>query len=100
MSRIAVGIEYDGSGFAGWQQQADAPSLQQAVQQALVRTTGSQSWKLISPGETLDVIGDIVFRLNTASTVPIAAAIAVIVALVLASVVVLERRVRGVEVVT
>ena len=72
----------------------------QAVQQALVRTTGSQSWKLISPGETLDVIGDIVFRLNTASTVPIAAAIAVIVALVLASVVVLERRVRGVEVVT
>jgi len=73
----------------------------QAVQQALVRTTGSRTWALISPGETLDVIGDSVFRLsNTGSTVPIAAAIAVIVVLVTTSIVVLERRVRGVEVVT
>ena len=72
----------------------------QAVQQALVRTTGSRSWALISPGETLDVIGDTVFRINTTSTVPTVAAIAVVVALVVASVVVLERRVRGVEVVT
>ena len=72
----------------------------QAVQQALVRTTGSRSWALISPGETLDVIGDTVFRLNTGSTVPLAAAIAVVAALVVASILVLERRVRGVEVVT
>jgi len=72
----------------------------QAVQQALVRTTGSRSWALISPGETLDVIADTVFRLNTGSTVPIAAAIAVVAALVVASIVTLERRVRGVEVVT
>ena len=72
----------------------------QAVQQALVRTTGSRSWSLISPGETLDVIGDTVFRINTTSTVPTGAAIAVVVALVIASLVVLERRVRGVEVVT
>lgn len=37
MPRIAVGIEYDGSGFAGWQQQAEAPTIQRAVQQALSR---------------------------------------------------------------
>ena len=37
MARIAVGIEYDGSGFAGWQQQVEAPSIQQVVQQALAR---------------------------------------------------------------
>ncbi len=35
MARIAVGIEYDGSGFAGWQQQVDAASIQQQVQAAL-----------------------------------------------------------------
>lgn len=72
----------------------------QAVQQALVRTTGSRFWSLLSPGETLDVIGDTVFRINTTSTVPLAAAIAVVAGLVIASLVVLERRVRGVEVVT
>nr|PZN66843.1 MAG: tRNA pseudouridine(38-40) synthase TruA [Pseudomonadota bacterium] len=37
MPRIAVGIEYDGSGFAGWQQQAEAPSIQRTVQEALAR---------------------------------------------------------------
>jgi len=37
MSRIAVGIEYDGNDFAGWQQQAHALSIQQAVQEALAK---------------------------------------------------------------
>lgn len=37
MARIAVGIEYDGSGFAGWQQQEHAPSIQQVLQQAIGR---------------------------------------------------------------
>jgi tRNA pseudouridine38-40 synthase len=37
MTRIAVGIEYDGSGFAGWQQQERAPSIQQALQQSIGR---------------------------------------------------------------
>jgi tRNA pseudouridine38-40 synthase len=37
MTRIAVGIEYDGSGLAGWQQQEQAPSIQQALQLALGR---------------------------------------------------------------
>lgn len=35
MARIAVGLEYDGSGFAGWQKQVDAPSVQEALQAAL-----------------------------------------------------------------
>jgi tRNA pseudouridine38-40 synthase len=35
MARIAVGIEYDGSSFSGWQQQVEVPSVQQAVQSAL-----------------------------------------------------------------
>jgi tRNA pseudouridine38-40 synthase len=35
MARIAVGLEYDGNGFAGWQKQLDAPSVQEALQMAL-----------------------------------------------------------------
>jgi tRNA pseudouridine38-40 synthase len=37
MGRIAVGIEYDGTGYHGWQQQTEARSVQQDVQQALGR---------------------------------------------------------------
>lgn len=33
--RIAVGIEYDGARYAGWQRQADADSVQSRVEQAL-----------------------------------------------------------------
>ena len=35
--RIAVGIEYNGSGYAGWQTQASAPTLQATIEQALGR---------------------------------------------------------------
>jgi tRNA pseudouridine38-40 synthase len=35
MARIAVGVEYDGSSFSGWQQQDEVPSVQQALQAAL-----------------------------------------------------------------
>ncbi len=35
MARIAVGLEYDGSSFAGWQRQVDAPSVQEVLQAAL-----------------------------------------------------------------
>jgi tRNA pseudouridine38-40 synthase len=35
VQRIAVGIEYDGSRYAGWQRQADAPSIQAEVERAL-----------------------------------------------------------------
>jgi tRNA pseudouridine38-40 synthase len=35
MGRIAVGIEYDGTSFCGWQQQPGAPSIQATVEAAL-----------------------------------------------------------------
>ena len=37
MTRIAVGIEYDGAAYSGWQQQAAAHSIQAALEQALSR---------------------------------------------------------------
>jgi tRNA pseudouridine38-40 synthase len=38
MTRFAVGLEYDGSGLSGWQQQpAGVPSVQEPVQRALAR---------------------------------------------------------------
>jgi len=35
MSRIAVGIEYDGSAYAGWQSQPGTSTIQQSVERAL-----------------------------------------------------------------
>jgi tRNA pseudouridine38-40 synthase len=35
MQRIAVGIEYDGTRYAGWQRQAEVPTVQAAVERAL-----------------------------------------------------------------
>lgn len=37
MSRVALGLEYDGSDFAGWQAQTDALGVQSVVEQALSR---------------------------------------------------------------
>jgi tRNA pseudouridine38-40 synthase len=41
MGRIAVGIEYDGTGYHGWQQQTEVGSIQQEVQRALSRIADS-----------------------------------------------------------
>jgi len=35
--RLALGIEYDGSGFFGWQRQRQTPTVQECVEQALSR---------------------------------------------------------------
>ena len=35
MTRFAVGVEYDGSGYSGWQQQESAPSVQHELSVAL-----------------------------------------------------------------
>lgn len=35
--RLAAGVEYDGSGFYGWQRQRQSPTVQECVEQALAR---------------------------------------------------------------
>ena len=41
-TRIAFGLEYDGSGYRGWQSQSDSPSIQDAVNHALSRVADHQ----------------------------------------------------------
>jgi len=41
MTRIALGIEYDGSAFAGWQWQAGQRSVQACVEQAVAKVAGA-----------------------------------------------------------
>ncbi|TPM64129.1 tRNA pseudouridine(38-40) synthase TruA [Mesorhizobium sp. B2-2-4] len=42
MPRFRLDIEYDGSLFAGWQHQADQPTVQQAIEQAIEKFCGQQ----------------------------------------------------------
>ena len=51
MSRIAVGVEYDGSAFSGWQLQQDAPSVQQALESAL-GTVANAPVRVVAAGRT------------------------------------------------
>jgi ABC-2 type transport system permease protein len=71
-----------------------------AMYQALRQMTGSRAWALISPEDVLDVVAAVIFRSPGTPSVPMWAALAVIAVLIAASVWTLERRVRGVEVVT
>ncbi|MGB0658861.1 MAG: tRNA pseudouridine(38-40) synthase TruA [Mangrovicoccus sp.] len=41
MPRYALKVEYHGAPFAGWQRQADQPSVQQAIEEALRKLDGS-----------------------------------------------------------
>ncbi len=49
--RIAAGIEYDGSAFAGWQTQPHAPSVQDAVERAFSRVA-NHAVKVTCAGRT------------------------------------------------
>lgn len=40
MSRFKIIIEYEGSGFVGWQRQENGPSVQQAIEEAIARFCG------------------------------------------------------------
>lgn len=51
MNRIALGIEYDGSRFHGWQHQTNVPSVQAAVEIALSRVA-NQSIAVSCAGRT------------------------------------------------
>lgn len=49
--RYAIGIEYDGTGFCGWQRQDHSPSVQLSVEQALSRVA-NHSATVICAGRT------------------------------------------------
>ena len=66
---------------------------------ALQRITGSGLWALISPRDMLTVIGDAAFRIPGERALPLWAALLGVMVIIGASVLVLERRIRGVEVV-
>ena len=51
MPRIALGIEYDGWAYSGWQQQAHARSVQAGLQSALARVAGHEV-VLVAAGRT------------------------------------------------
>ncbi len=51
MARYKILLEYDGSGFVGWQRQDNGFSVQQAVEEAIERFSG-QSVKVFGAGRT------------------------------------------------
>jgi hypothetical protein len=71
-----------------------------AMYQALSAITGSRAWAWMSPEDTLDIIADSIFRVTTVPAMPVPAAVLTVILLIAASIWILERRVRGVEVVT
>jgi ABC-2 type transport system permease protein len=71
-----------------------------AMYQALRQITTSNAWAAISPRDTMNVIADGVFRIKGSQPISFLAAIVVVIVLIAVSMWVLERRVRGVEVVT
>jgi ABC-2 type transport system permease protein len=71
-----------------------------AMYQALSAITGSRAWAWISPEDTLDVLANAIFRVPGAPVMPVPIALIAVAVLITASLLILERRVRGVEVVT
>ena len=88
-SRRFVGIMYAGLIF-----------FTGAMYQALRNITNSRSWAWISPEDVLDVIAAVIFRSPGTPSIPMWSALLVVVTIMGLSLLVLERRVRGVEVVT
>ena len=71
-----------------------------AMYQALRGITGSRAWAAMSPEDLLDVIAAGVFRSPGTPAIPVPVAFLVIAFVIGLSIWILERRVRGVEVVT
>ncbi|MDR7419483.1 MAG: tRNA pseudouridine(38-40) synthase TruA [Armatimonadota bacterium] len=49
--RLALVIEYDGTGYAGWQRQPARPTIQAAIEDALARVT-QESGRVVGAGRT------------------------------------------------
>jgi ABC-2 type transport system permease protein len=71
-----------------------------ALFQALRGITGSSAFAWLSPGDALEQLGDVIFRLDPRYDLPPAVAALAVIALIAASGFVLARRVKGVEIVT
>ena len=70
-----------------------------AVYQVLRLITNSRRWAVISPGEMLDVIANAIFRTRGEPAVPVFIAVIAIAVIIGLSMLILERRIRAVEVV-
>jgi ABC-2 type transport system permease protein len=70
-----------------------------ALYQALRAMTGSVMWAFISPQETLRSLGDSIFQVDAAPVLPLPLSLLAVALVIGASLWILERRVRGVEVV-
>jgi len=71
-----------------------------ALFQALRGITGSSAFAWLSPGDALEQLGDVIFRIDPRYDLPPAVAAFAVLALIAASGFVLARRVKGVEIVT
>ena len=71
-----------------------------ALFQALRGITGSTIFAWLSPGDALEQLGDVIFRITPRYDLPPAMAGIAVLALIIASGVILARRVKGVEIVT
>jgi ABC-2 type transport system permease protein len=88
-SRRFVGIMYAGIIF-----------FTAAMYRALQAMTGSSLFAWMSPNDCLEIIANAIFRTSSRYAVPVPVAFLAIFAIIGASMLILERRVRGVEVVT
>jgi ABC-2 type transport system permease protein len=70
-----------------------------AVERVLQTATGTASWVLLSPQNTLAVVTDALFGIDSDTGIPVSVALMAVIALLGICVVVLERRVRAVDVV-
>jgi ABC-2 type transport system permease protein len=71
-----------------------------AMYQALRGITGSRAWAWLSPEDVLDVVAAGIFRSAGVPSIPVPAALLVVTLLIAASIWILERRIRGVEIVS
>jgi ABC-2 type transport system permease protein len=71
-----------------------------AMYNAVRAMTGTSALAWLSPQDCLEIIGNAIFRVRSTHPVPVPVAVLALVVIVIGSMVILERRVRGVEVVT